>query len=45
MNWLHGRLGCSHQAADLARDTFMRVLLADRRRRWPVSCSNRGIFW
>lgn len=28
--WLHGwlrkKLGCSHQAADLAHDTFMRLL-------------------
>ncbi|NBB11901.1 sigma-70 family RNA polymerase sigma factor [Pseudomonas sp. SLFW] len=30
VNWLRGRLGCSHQAADMAQDTFMRVLLADR---------------
>lgn len=30
--WLHGwlrkRLGCTHQAADLAQDTFVKVLLA-----------------
>ncbi|WP_198088010.1 sigma-70 family RNA polymerase sigma factor [Variovorax sp. E3] len=25
--WLRRRLGCSHSAADLAQDTFMRVLL------------------
>ncbi|HEY0296261.1 MAG TPA: sigma-70 family RNA polymerase sigma factor [Bordetella sp.] len=25
--WLRGKLGCSHQAADLAQDTFLRVLL------------------
>ncbi|HVY06767.1 MAG TPA: sigma-70 family RNA polymerase sigma factor [Burkholderiales bacterium] len=25
--WLHRKLGCSHQAADLAHDTFLRVLL------------------
>ncbi|XAH21844.1 sigma-70 family RNA polymerase sigma factor [Xylophilus sp. GW821-FHT01B05] len=25
--WLQRRLGCSHQAADLAQDTFLRVLL------------------
>jgi RNA polymerase sigma-70 factor (ECF subfamily) len=31
VNWLRGRLGCSHQAADMAQDTFMRVLLAERK--------------
>jgi RNA polymerase sigma-19 factor, ECF subfamily len=31
VNWLRGRLGCSHQAADMAQDTFMRVLVADRK--------------
>ncbi|WP_201213120.1 sigma-70 family RNA polymerase sigma factor [Pseudomonas sp. S36] len=31
VNWLRGRLGCSHQAADMAQDTFMRVLLEDRK--------------
>ncbi|MGO3987333.1 sigma-70 family RNA polymerase sigma factor [Pseudomonas sp. SAS7] len=30
VNWLRGRLQCSQQAADLAQDTFVRVLLADR---------------
>ncbi len=25
--WLRKKLGCSHQAADLAQDTFLRVLL------------------
>ena len=25
--WLRRRLGCSHSAADLAQDTFVRVLL------------------
>lgn len=30
VKWLRGRLGCSHQAADMAQDTFMRVLLAER---------------
>lgn len=25
--WLHRRLGCAHNAADLAQDTFVRVLL------------------
>lgn len=30
VNWLRGHLGCSHQAADMAQDTFMRVLLAER---------------
>lgn len=32
--WLHGwlrrKLGCTHQAADLAQDTFVRALLAPR---------------
>lgn len=31
-NWLHGwlrrKLGCTHQAADLAQDTFVKALLA-----------------
>ena len=26
LGWLRGRLGCSHQAADLAQDTFLRIL-------------------
>lgn len=30
VGWLRARLGCSHQAADLAQDTFIRLLLADR---------------
>lgn len=30
VNWLRARLGCSHQAADLAQDTFIRLLLAER---------------
>jgi len=30
VSWLRGRLGCSHQAADFAQDTFVRVLLAER---------------
>ena len=30
VSWLRARLGCSHQAADLAQDTFIRVLLAER---------------
>lgn len=25
-NWLHKKLGCSHRAADLAHDTFLRLL-------------------
>ena len=28
--WLRGKLGCSEQAADLAQDTFVRVLAADQ---------------
>ncbi len=28
--WLCRRLGCSHQAADLAHDTYLRVLLSGR---------------
>lgn len=28
-NWLRGRLGCADSAADLAQDTFVRVLSAD----------------
>jgi len=31
VNWLRSRLQCSQQAADLAQDTFLRVLLADRK--------------
>lgn len=26
LGWLRGRLGCSHHAADLAQDTFLRIL-------------------
>ncbi len=29
-NWLRQRLGCSHQAADLAQDTFVRVMQKQR---------------
>lgn len=32
LNWLRGRLNCSQQAADMAQDTFMRVLLSERRK-------------
>jgi len=28
LGWLRGRLGCVHSAADLAQDTFLRVLTA-----------------
>lgn len=31
INWLRQRTGCSQQAADFAQDTFLRVLLAERR--------------
>lgn len=27
-NWLRQKLGCSHQAADVAQDTFVRILTA-----------------
>jgi len=30
VSWLRSRLGCSHQAADLAQDTFIRLLLVER---------------
>lgn len=30
-SWLYRRLGCSAQAADLAQDTFMRILQAQRK--------------
>lgn len=29
-SWLRRRLGCSHSAADLAQDTFMRLLAKDQ---------------
>ena len=28
MGWLRKKLGCAHQAADLAHDTFLRILLS-----------------
>lgn len=34
-NWLRGSVGCSQQAADIAQDTFVRLLL----RKQPVSDS------
>lgn len=37
VNWLRKRTGCSQQAADFAQDTFLRVLLAERRE--PVAAS------
>ncbi|WP_437879784.1 sigma-70 family RNA polymerase sigma factor [Pseudomonas sp. LRF_L74] len=37
VNWLRKRTGCSQQAADFAQDTFLRVLLAERRA--PVAAS------
>ncbi|MEG1041704.1 MAG: sigma-70 family RNA polymerase sigma factor [Pseudomonas sp.] len=33
VGWLRSRLGCSQQAADLAQDTFVRLLVADRAQR------------
>ncbi|CAM4024380.1 putative RNA polymerase sigma factor FecI [Pseudomonas reidholzensis] len=33
VGWLRARLGCSHQAADLAQDTFVRLLQAERAQR------------
>jgi DNA-directed RNA polymerase specialized sigma24 family protein len=34
-NWLRGRMGCSHTAADLAQDTFINIIakgiISDRR--------------
>ncbi|WP_310522025.1 sigma factor [Pseudomonas sp. BIGb0164] len=30
VSWLRARLGCSQQAAELAQDTFVRLLLAER---------------
>ncbi len=32
LGWLRLRLGCSHQAADMAQDTFVRLLLSERQR-------------
>ncbi|WP_419710110.1 sigma-70 family RNA polymerase sigma factor [Pseudomonas sp. NFX224] len=29
--WLYRRLGCSSQAADLAQDTFLRILISQRK--------------
>jgi RNA polymerase sigma-70 factor (ECF subfamily) len=29
-NWLRNRLGCSHQAADIAHDTYLRLLTSGR---------------
>lgn len=37
VSWLRKRTGCSQQAADFAQDTFLRVLLAERRE--PVAAS------
>ena len=31
VRWLRARLGCSHQAADMAQDTFVRLLLSERK--------------
>ncbi|OOV95684.1 sigma-70 family RNA polymerase sigma factor [Pseudomonas sp. MF4836] len=31
VRWLRMRLGCSHQAADMAQDTFVRLLLSERK--------------
>jgi RNA polymerase sigma-70 factor (ECF subfamily) len=31
VRWLRARLGCSHQAADIAQDTFVRLLLSERK--------------
>lgn len=31
VGWLRMRLGCSHQAADMAQDTFLRLLLSERK--------------
>ncbi len=37
INWLRKRTGCSQVAADFAQDTFLRVLLAERRE--PVAAA------
>ena len=37
VSWLRQNTGCSQQAADLAQDTFIRVLLAEQRS--PVAAS------
>lgn len=34
--WLRGKLGCAHQAADLAQDTFVQVLSARHTAETPV---------
>lgn len=39
VGWLHRRVGCIHNANDLAHDTFLRVLAA--RARPPPSYANR----
>jgi RNA polymerase sigma factor (sigma-70 family) len=45
-DWLRRKLGCTHQAADLAHDTFLRVLLAPPRddlrepRAWLVTVAH-----
>ncbi|MFD2644301.1 sigma-70 family RNA polymerase sigma factor [Pseudomonas japonica] len=35
VGWLRARLGCSQQAADFAQDTFLRLLLSERRHGLP----------
>lgn len=35
--WLYRRLGCGAQAADLAQDTFVRILQAQRKASEPLS--------
>ncbi|WP_109511251.1 sigma-70 family RNA polymerase sigma factor [Pseudomonas ovata] len=35
--WLYRRLGCCSQAADLAQDTFMRLLQAQRKAAHPLN--------
>lgn len=35
VGWLRARLGCSQQAADFAQDTFLRLLLSERKNGLP----------
>ncbi|MFL9609593.1 sigma factor [Methylobacillus sp. Pita2] len=37
--WLRKKLGCQHIAADLAHDTFVRLMVAGKARNWRIRSS------
>lgn len=42
LSWLRKRLGCTHQAADLAQDTFLRLITSRSRHRFNTIAEARA---